>query len=68
MVRSLIRKSRRIETPQKTNDSLGNPRFEETNLDGAPEAILKQVPCIRKVDIIHPTFAKELALRVKPIT
>ena len=67
MARPLIKKSRRIEIHQKTNDSLDNPRFEGTNLDSAPEATLEQVPCICKVDVIYPTFAKKLALRVKPI-
>ena len=68
MARPLTRKSGRIEIPQKTSDSLGNPRVEEINLDGAPEATLEQVPCIRKVNVIQPTFAKELALRIRPIT
>ena len=67
MARPLTRKSEKIKTPQKTSDSLANLRVEETNLDGAPEATLKRVLCICKVNVIHPTFAKELALRVKLI-
>ena len=45
----------RTETPQKTSDSLGNLRVDETNMDG-------QIPCIWKVNAIHSTFAKELRL------
>ena len=56
-----------MEIPQKTNNSLGNPHFEETNLDGTLEATLKRVLCIRKVDTIYSTFVKKLALWVKPI-
>lgn len=31
------------EKPQKTNDNLGNFYINETNIDGAPEAILEQI-------------------------
>ena len=31
---------------QKTSDSLGNLRVDETNVDSAPEATLKRIPCI----------------------
>ena len=34
------------EIPQKTNDSLGHLRVEETIVDSAPEANLERVPCI----------------------
>ena len=57
----------RTETPQKTSDCLGNLRVDETNIDDASEATLERIPCIRKVNAIHPTFAKELGLRVRPI-
>ena len=57
----------RTETPQKTSDYLGNLRVDETNMDGAPEVILERIPCIWKVKAIHPTFAKELGLQVRPI-
>ena len=33
-------------------------------MDGAPEAILEQIPYIWKVNAIHPTFAQKLGLRV----
>ena len=32
---------------QKTSDSLGGPRVDKTNVDGAPEATLERVPCSR---------------------
>ena len=53
---------KRAETPQKINDYLGNLQIDETNINGAPEATFEQIPCIRKVNDIHPTFAKELGL------
>ena len=37
----------RIEISQKTSDSLGNLRIDETNVEDAQEATLKQVPSIR---------------------
>ena len=46
-MRQSVLSQRKTETPQKTSDSLGNLRIEETNVDGAPEATLEQVPCIR---------------------
>ena len=57
----------KTETPQKNSDCLGNLRVDETNMDGAPEATLKRIPCIRKVNAEHPIFAKELGLQVRPI-
>ena len=51
-----------METLQKTSDSLGNLCIDETNVDGAPKTIFKRVPYIHKVNVIHPTFAKELRL------
>ena len=35
-------------------------------MDGAPEATLERIPCIRKVNTIHPTFAKQLGLPIRP--
>ena len=66
-MRQSVSSQGRTETPRKTSNSLGNLRVDETNMDDALEATLKRVPCIREVNAIHTTFAKELGLRVRPI-
>ena len=66
-LRQSVSSQGRIEIPQKTSDCLGNLRVDETNIDGALEATLKRIPCIRKVNAIHPTFAMELGLRIRLI-
>ena len=48
------------EKSQKTSDSLDNLRVEETNMDGAPEATLKRVPCIRYLTTFREKFVSAL--------
>ena len=52
----------KTETPQKTSDSLGNLRVDETNVDGAPEATLERVPCIR-----YPTTFREKSVSTQEV-
>ena len=50
------------EKPQKTGDSLDNLRVEEINVDGALEATLKRVPCIR-----YPTTFPEKSVSTQEV-
>lgn len=50
-----------------TKDSFSNLCVNETSVDNAPKTTLKQIPCIREDNVIYPTFAKELGLRIRSI-
>ena len=57
---------RRTETPQKTSDSLGNSALKGLTWT-VPQRLLSKIPCIYEVNAIHPTFAKEQSLPIRPI-
>ena len=80
MVRPLTRKSGKTKTPQKTSDSLGTFVFmrlrrlmdlEQVLCIRYPttfqeKSVLALLDSGSEVNAIHPTFAKELGLRVRP--